>query len=79
MKITIIGGGITGLTTALALRKLGLDCHVYERVSELSGVGAGITLQPNAMKVLDWLGVGDDLRAAGTELRAVDQPSIKGI
>jgi 2-polyprenyl-6-methoxyphenol hydroxylase-like FAD-dependent oxidoreductase len=42
MRITIIGGGIAGLTTALALNKLGFQCEVFERAKELNEVGAGI-------------------------------------
>jgi 2-polyprenyl-6-methoxyphenol hydroxylase-like FAD-dependent oxidoreductase len=55
MKITIIGGGIAGLTNALALNKLGFS-QVFERAEQLNEVGAGIWMQPNALKVLDWLG-----------------------
>ncbi len=65
MEIAIIGGGITGLTTALALQKLGFSCKVYEQAPQLNEVGAGIWMQPNAMKVLDWLGIGDEIRNAG--------------
>jgi 2-polyprenyl-6-methoxyphenol hydroxylase-like FAD-dependent oxidoreductase len=72
MKIVIIGGGITGLTTALTLQKLGFSCQVYEKAPELKAVGAGIWMQPNAMKVLDWIGVGDQVRAAGQPLSRVD-------
>ncbi|MEO9219918.1 MAG: FAD-dependent monooxygenase [Bacteroidia bacterium] len=57
MKIGIIGGGISGLTTALALHKLGIQSVVYEQATELNEIGAGILLQPNAIKVLDWLGI----------------------
>lgn len=72
MKITIIGGGITGLTTALALQKLGFSCQVFEKAPELNEVGAGIWMQPNAMKVLDWLGVGERVRSAGQQLQRVE-------
>ncbi|WP_417610347.1 FAD-dependent monooxygenase [Owenweeksia hongkongensis] len=65
MDIAIVGGGITGLTTALALNKLGTCCGVYERAPKLNEVGAGIWLQPNAMKVMDWIGIGDSLREVG--------------
>lgn len=71
MNIVIIGGGITGLTTALALKKTGISCHVYEKVSVLSHVGTGIWMQPNAMKVFDWLGIGDEVRNAGIKLERV--------
>ncbi|GAB2497917.1 FAD-dependent monooxygenase [Algoriphagus taiwanensis] len=72
MKITIIGGGIAGLTTALALKKLGFECELFERAKQLNEVGAGIWIQPNAIKVLDWLGVGNLVRESGTLLNQVD-------
>lgn len=72
MKITIIGGGIAGLTTALALNKLGFSCEVFERAEQLNEVGAGIWMQPNALKVLDWLGLGALVRENGTLLNQVD-------
>ncbi len=64
-NITIIGGGITGLATAIALNKLGISCQVFEKAPVLSEVGAGIWMQPNALKVLDWLGVGPQVRDNG--------------
>lgn len=72
MKITIIGGGIAGLTTALSLNKLGFDCEVFKRAKQLNEVGAGIWMQPNALKVLDWLGLGELVRESGTLLDQVD-------
>jgi ribulose 1,5-bisphosphate synthetase/thiazole synthase len=44
MKIIVIGGGIGGLTTAIALRRVGIESHVYERAPALREVGAGIGL-----------------------------------
>ncbi|HVE95259.1 MAG TPA: FAD-dependent oxidoreductase [Acidimicrobiales bacterium] len=61
--VAIIGGGIGGLTTALALLRQGVDCAVYERAPELHEIGSGVGLWPNAMRVLDRVGVGDDVRA----------------
>lgn len=72
MKVTIIGGGIAGLTTALALKKVGIDCEVFERAAALNEIGAGIWMQPNALKVLDWLDLGDPVRQAGVLLDQVD-------
>lgn len=71
MKIAIIGGGITGLTTALALKKLNIACEVFEQAPQLNEVGAGIMMQANAMKVLDWIGIGDEIRSAGVQLDLV--------
>ncbi len=65
IDFAIIGGGITGLTTAHALLKRGFSVIVFERSPILNEVGAGITLQPNALFVLDELGLGDAIRAEG--------------
>lgn len=72
MEISIIGGGITGLTTALALRKMGLEATVYERTPVLNEVGAGILMQPNAMHVLRWLGIADKVKESGYALDRMD-------
>lgn len=64
MKILIAGAGIGGLTAAIALRAAGIECDVFERAPELLEVGAGLSLWPNAVKVLDQLGVGEAIRAA---------------
>ncbi len=58
MKQTlIVGGGIGGLTTALALSRAGRSVHVLERSSEFGEIGAGLQLAPNATRILDRLGV----------------------
>jgi len=49
-RAAIIGGGIGGLTTAIALRKIGFDVNVYERAGELKEVGSGMSLWPNAVR-----------------------------
>ena len=56
-RVAIVGGGIAGLATALALRQRGVQATVYERAPELREVGAGIVLWPNGTRVLDGLGV----------------------
>ena len=70
MKIAIIGGGIGGLTTAIALRQRGLNADVYEAAPEITAAGAGIMLPPNAMAVLGRLGVAEAVRAQGFVLEA---------
>ncbi|GAA5220262.1 FAD-dependent monooxygenase [Membranihabitans marinus] len=72
MKIAIIGGGITGLTTAIALRKLGIPAEIFEQSEELKEVGAGIMLQPNAMKILDRLHLGNTIREHGIILHRME-------
>ncbi len=51
-RAAIIGGGIGGLTTAIALRKIGFKVDVYERATELREVGSGMSLWPNAVRSL---------------------------
>ncbi len=62
MKVIVIGAGIAGLTTAIALRKVGIDAEIYEQVPELLEVGAGISLWANATRALDCLGLGSAIR-----------------
>ncbi|MCW5849835.1 MAG: FAD-dependent monooxygenase [Anaerolineae bacterium] len=61
----IIGGGIGGLTTAIALRRKGIEAAVYERAPEIREVGAGLTLWANAVKALGKLGLAEAVKAAG--------------
>jgi salicylate hydroxylase len=64
-QVAIIGGGIGGAALARSLDLLGIDYHMFERASALSEVGAGVQMTPNAVKVLEALGLGQDLAAAG--------------
>ncbi|WP_329025128.1 FAD-dependent monooxygenase [Streptomyces sp. NBC_00690] len=58
----VAGGGIGGLTAAVALSRRGWRVTVCERASVLTGIGAGIVLAPNALRALDSIGLGPDLR-----------------
>ncbi|HEX7969274.1 MAG TPA: FAD-dependent monooxygenase, partial [Stellaceae bacterium] len=53
----IVGGGIGGLATALALGRAGRPVHVVEKAPDFGEIGAGLQLAPNAMAVLDRLGL----------------------
>ena len=65
-KIAIIGGGLGGLTAAIALEKIaGVRATVFEQASRLGEVGAGVTIAPNAARVLDELGVLERVRRVG--------------
>src|SRR5688500_4699217 len=57
MHISIIGGGIGGLTAALALLRQGFDVDVYEQAPELREVGAGVQVSANGTRVLFALGL----------------------
>ncbi|MEH1165075.1 FAD-dependent oxidoreductase [Micromonospora sp. CPCC 205539] len=58
----VVGGGIGGLSAALALRRHGWRVTVLERAPELREVGAGLTLMANALRGLDALGLGPAVR-----------------
>jgi 2-polyprenyl-6-methoxyphenol hydroxylase-like FAD-dependent oxidoreductase len=62
MKAVIIGGGIGGLATALALSQAGWQVEVLERAPEFTEVGAGLSLWQNGLRALDALGVGHAVR-----------------
>jgi len=67
MRVLIAGGGIGGLSAALALLKMGHDVEVHEQAPELKEVGAGLQLSPNGTHVAYALGVGDELKALSCE------------
>ena len=74
MHVLVVGGGIGGLTAALALEKHGHTVTVAEQAGVISEVGAGLQLSPNAMKVMNALGVGarvmrDAFRPQAAEMR----------
>lgn len=62
--LLIVGGGIGGVATALALARTGRRVRLIERASEFGEIGAGLQLAPNAMRVLDELGVLPAVEAA---------------
>lgn len=63
MRAVVIGAGIIGLTSAVALRRAGNEVVVHERAAEIRAAGTGLGLWANAMGVLDALGVGEQVRA----------------
>ena len=63
-KVVVVGGGIGGLTAALSLRRHGHEVVVLERRATSEEAGAGISLWPNAMRILRDLGVGPALEAS---------------
>jgi 2-polyprenyl-6-methoxyphenol hydroxylase-like FAD-dependent oxidoreductase len=57
-RISVVGGGIGGLAAALALQHFGYKVSVFEQSRELREIGAGVTITPNAMHALHFLGIG---------------------
>lgn len=65
-RIAVVGGGMGGLTAAIALTRIsGVQVTVFEQANELGEVGAGVTVAPNAQRVLDHLGVLEQVKRAG--------------
>jgi 2-polyprenyl-6-methoxyphenol hydroxylase-like FAD-dependent oxidoreductase len=73
LKISILGGGIGGLSTAIALKQAGFDVEVYERHKQVTEIGAGIVCWPNASFVLDQLGILDKVAEISGSLNAMDR------
>lgn len=72
LRVAIVGAGISGLTTALALIRAGIDCEVYEQTSQLGEVGAGIQISPNASRILHRLGLERRLGAVAVRPHALE-------
>lgn len=64
-KVAIAGAGIGGLTLAIALRRMNIEAHVYERAPELRPVGAGLSLMANAMLALRAIGLEETVAKGG--------------
>ena len=69
MEVIIAGGGIGGLSLALSLHQAGIAVRVYEAVGDLAPLGAGINLQPTAVRELTELGLADALAEVGMATR----------
>lgn len=70
-RIIVAGGGIAGLTAALAFAAEGFAVDIHERASRIEEAGAGIQLSPNATRILAALGVLDTLLPDAVEPEAV--------
>jgi salicylate hydroxylase len=67
-RILIAGGGLGGLTAALALLRKGFDVEVYEQASALGEIGAGVQIAANGTRLLQDLGMNDALERIGTNI-----------
>jgi salicylate hydroxylase len=68
LRAAIVGGGISGLSAAIALTRRGIDVAVYERAEALGEVGAGILVYPNGLRLLEKLGLGAALAQVGARV-----------
>jgi FAD binding domain-containing protein len=71
VSVGVAGGGIGGLSAALALLPAGFDVHVFERASQLGEVGAGVQISPNASRILHRFGLAEQLARTGGEAAGV--------
>ncbi|EPJ53690.1 MAG: FAD dependent oxidoreductase [Osedax symbiont Rs2] len=78
-RIAIVGAGVAGIALAILATKQGYQVSVYERASEISSIGAGVTLWPNAIFVLQQMGLQKELERMGgvpTSMRQFDQYGV---
>jgi 2-polyprenyl-6-methoxyphenol hydroxylase-like FAD-dependent oxidoreductase len=66
-RVAIVGGGIGGLTAAVALHRRGIEVEVFEQSAKISEIGAGVALTPNAIKAYRALGLEAAVAAIGFE------------
>ncbi|MGA5297646.1 FAD-dependent monooxygenase [Streptomyces koyangensis] len=77
--ILVVGGGITGSTMAVLLRRVGLDVELAEAAPDWNtGAGSGITLHGNALRVLREAGVWDEVRMAGHGFGTIGLTAVDG-
>ena len=65
LRAVVVGAGIGGTAAALALARAGIDVQVYEQAQQLAEVGAGVSLAPNGLRMLERLGVGEGVGRLG--------------
>ncbi|MFB8209034.1 FAD-dependent monooxygenase [Streptomyces sp. NPDC056010] len=69
MNVIVVGGGVAGMASAIALRRLGAEVTVYEAYAEPAGrVGSFLSLASNGLRVLRALGVLEQVRRAGFDV-----------
>jgi FAD-dependent urate hydroxylase len=78
LKVVIIGAGMGGLTAGIALRQAGYPVQIYDRVQELRPAGAGISLWSNGVKVLNHLGLAQEIAQIGGQMDRVTYYSHTG-
>jgi 2-polyprenyl-6-methoxyphenol hydroxylase-like FAD-dependent oxidoreductase len=77
-KYAIVGGGIGGLTLAIALQRKGFNATVYENAPQLKPLGAGLVLAANAVKAFIEIGISDEILEAGKILKSLKIKDQKG-
>jgi len=71
MRVIVVGGGISGLAMGLSLHQVGVPVTIYESAREVTPLGVGINLQPNAVRELTELGLAEGLASVATATQAL--------
>ena len=82
LRAVVVGGGIGGIAAAIALARAGIEVQVHEQAQQLAEVGAGVSLAPNGLRMLERLGVGEQVRRVGAryasaQLRLPDGRAVR--
>lgn len=77
-RFAIAGGGIGGLSLAIAMQRKGFEVTIYEHAPFIKPLGAGLGLAANAVKALGSIGISDDVLAKGKIIRKLMIKSIEG-
>lgn len=77
-KIAIVGGGICGLTVAIALQRTGFPVTIYEGAPKIQPLGAGLALAANAIKAFMDIGISNEVLKAGKVLKVLRIKDHKG-
>ncbi|PKG80691.1 monooxygenase [Colwellia sp. 75C3] len=79
-RIAIVGAGVAGLALAILATQKGYQVSIYERDSKISSIGAGVTLWPNAIFVLQQMGLEKEIKHMGgmpSDMRQFDQYGVQ--
>jgi 2-polyprenyl-6-methoxyphenol hydroxylase-like FAD-dependent oxidoreductase len=71
-SVAIIGAGLAGLTLAISLHRQNMSCHIYELRDPSVITSGALMLSPNALRILDTLGLYDRLRVQGFNFETID-------
>ena len=77
-RVAIVGSGTAGAATALFLSRLGHEVTLFEKVEHPAAIGAGIMLQPSGMRVLQELGLENDILQLGAIVERLHATTSRG-
>jgi 2-polyprenyl-6-methoxyphenol hydroxylase-like FAD-dependent oxidoreductase len=78
-NVAIIGGGIAGMSLAIALQANNIPCTIYEQAPKTGRFSGAIMLAPNALRIFDTFGIYERIRTKGWSFEAVAMKNAEGI